>query len=245
MPRLTFLLPLAITALLSFSCREDHDLIFHDTFDYYEVNQEPKGPWEVQGKGIVRVDTTRSVSGKQSLYFESGEGFSNRAFIAISGNPLFPFAYNRISGSMQIWIEEISPGDIHWTMLQGTGTVRDKDYQSEVRYGGQYGKRLMANYDTKGVASDCWQHSQFDMPEKEWVKISWFIEGSSNQMKFWMNEELVEDLTVEGKGEGCLNDDLNGEWIFPLFEEFMIGWVDYQTGGGTRKLWIDDVKFYQ
>ena len=243
MQKLTFLLLLSI--ILSTGCREDHDLIFHDTFDYYDVNVPPKGPWEIQGKGMVRVDTIRSFSGKQSLYFESGEGFENRAFAVISGNPLIPFAYNRISGSMMIWIEDIPATDGRWTMLQGVGQVRDKEYKAEVRYGGELGKRLMANYETQGVATDCWQHSHFDMPEKEWVKISWFIESSTNQMQFWMNEELVEDLTVTLKGTDCHNDDLDGEWIFPLFEEVMIGWADYQTGGGRRKVWIDDVKFFQ
>ena len=227
------------------SCREDGDLTFHDSFEYYDVGSAPLGPWSTEGNGLVKVDTMKSFSGKQSIYFESGEGFEERAFLRLEGTPLFPFMYNRITGSFQIWLEEASPDGIHWTMIQAVGPVREQGYSSEIRYGGQHNKQLMANYDTDGKNTDCWQHSLTSIPEKEWVKIAWMFDGNNNQMKFWMNDSLVDDLTVQGQGQGCLSNELKGQWIFPVFEEMMIGWVDYQTGGGTRKFWIDDVKFYQ
>lgn len=227
------------------SCKSDGGLTFHDSFERYEVGAAPQGPWSTAGEGIVRVDTSKSHTGKKSVYFESGEGFKNRAFIQLEGTPLFPFKYNRISGSYYIWLDEASPDGIHWTMVQAAGTVKDQGYKSEVRYGGQHEKRLMANYDTQGKKSDCWQHSVTIMPEKEWVKIGWQFDGANDTMKFWLNDQLIEDLTVVKQGQGCVSNELDGQWTFPVFEELMIGWVDYQTGGGTRQFWIDDVKFYQ
>lgn len=227
------------------SCKSDGDLTFHDSFEYYDAGVAPLGPWSTAGEGIVRVDTTKSHTGKQSIYFESGEGFDSRAFLRLEGTPLFPFMYNRITGSFYIWLDEASPDGIHWTMVQATGTVRGQGYKSEIRYGGQHEKRLMANYDSKGKKSDCWQHSATVMPEKEWVKIGWQFDGKNNMMKLWLNNQLIEDLTVIGEGQGCLSDELDGKWMFPVFDELMIGWVDYQTGGGIRRFWIDDVKFYQ
>ncbi|SMD32383.1 hypothetical protein SAMN04488029_0728 [Reichenbachiella faecimaris] len=234
-----------IVQLFISSCKSDGDLVFHDSFEFYDIGTAPLGPWSTAGNGLVKVDTTKSHSGKQSVYFESGEGFANRAFLRLEGTPLFPFMYNRITGSFYIWLEEASPDGIHWTMVQGTGPVRDQDYSSEVRYGGQHNKKLMANYDTQRKKSDCWQHSATGIPEKEWVKIGWQFDGNNQLMKFWLNDELIEDLTVIGKGQGCVSDDLDEKWVFPVFEELMIGWVDYQTGGGTRRFWIDDVMFYQ
>lgn len=234
-----------ICSVLFFSCKSDGDLIFHDSFEYYDAGVAPLGPWSNSGNGVVKIDSTKSYSGKQSVCFESGEGFKNRAFLRLEGTPLFPFMYNRITGSFYIWLDEASPDGIHWTMVQATGQVRNQTYKSEVRYGGQHDQRFMANYDTKGKASDCWQHSATTIPEREWVKIGWQFDGANNMMKFWLNDELIEDLTVIGQGQGCVAHDLEGQWVFPVFDELMIGWVDYQTGGGTRRFWIDDVKFYQ
>lgn len=233
------------SVLIAMSCKSDGDIIFHDSFEYYDVGVAPLGPWSKTGAGIVRVDTTKSYTGKQSIYFESGEGFNNRAFLRLEGTPLFPFMYNRISGSFYIWLDEASPNGIHWTMVQATGKVKDQDFKSEIRYGGQHEKKLMANYDTKGKKTDCWHHSDLMMPEKEWAKIGWQFDGKNQLMKFWLNDELIEDLTVLGKGQGCVSHELDDQWIFPVFDELMIGWVDYQTGGGTRRFWIDEVKFYQ
>ncbi|MEO9850857.1 MAG: hypothetical protein ABJH72_03390 [Reichenbachiella sp.] len=226
------------------TCKEEGDVIFHDSFEYYDVGFAPRGPWTIDGQGIIRVDSARSHSGELSVYFESNEGFDNRAFIKLIGNPLFPFVYNRISGSFYIWLDEASPDGIHWTMVQAGGSVSGKGYKSEVRYGGQHHKQLMANYDTQGKNTDCWHHSTTAMPERQWVKVGWLFDGTNETMKFWLNDELVKDLIVIKKGQGCLGNDLGGKWVFPVFEELMIGWVDYQTGGGTRRFWIDDVMLY-
>lgn len=234
-----------IFLILFASCKSDGDVIFDDGFEYYEIGSPPSGPWTTSGKGMIKVDTTKSHSGKQSVYFETGEGFDQRAFLILNGNPLFPFMYNRISGSFYLWLDEASPDGIHWTMVQATGTVKDANYKSEIRYGGQHNKNLMANYDTKGKKTDCWHHSSTAIPEKEWTKIAWQFDGMNQTMNFWLNDLLIKELTVHGEGQGCVFDELEGKWVFPLFEEMMIGWVDYQTGGGTRKFWIDDVKFYQ
>ncbi|UXX78355.1 hypothetical protein N7E81_13410 [Reichenbachiella carrageenanivorans] len=235
----------SVFALFQTACKEDGDLLFHDTFDYYEVGTAPLGPWSTEGGGVIIVDTIKSYSGKQSIYFESGEGYDQRAFLGLTGTPLFPFMYNRITGSFQLWLDEASPDGIHWTMVQASGPVRDRDYTSEIRYGGQHKQQLMANYDTQGKKSDCWQHAPIRLPEKQWVKIGWQFDGMNQRMKFWLNDTLIEELTVEKQGQGCVSHDLDDQWIFPVFEQLMIGWVDYQLGGGSRRFWIDDVKFYQ
>lgn len=231
--------------LFQTACKKDGDLVFHDTFDYYEVGTTPLGPWTSEGEGTIKVDTTKSYSGKQSIYFESGEGFSQRAFLSLTDTPLFPFIYNRITGSYYLWLDEASPDGIHWTMVQASGQVRDQNYTSEIRYGGQHEQQLMANYDTKGKKSDCWQHASSRLPEKQWVKIGWQFDGMNQTMKFWLNDTLIEELTVTKQGQGCVSHELGNQWIFPVFEKLMIGWVDYQSGGGSRRFWIDDVKFYQ
>ncbi|HYQ02735.1 MAG TPA: hypothetical protein VER96_28880, partial [Polyangiaceae bacterium] len=108
-------------------------------------------------------------------------------------------------------------------------------------YGGQQMKSLMANYDSTGKKSDCWQHSATKMPEGQWACMQWYFDGKTNTQKFWLNGTAIADLTVEGEGSGCVNNELNGKWYFPQdFSKAYVGWESYQKDD-AREVWIDDV----
>ncbi|MEP6901658.1 MAG: hypothetical protein ABJA66_07900, partial [Actinomycetota bacterium] len=188
------------------------------------------------------VDSEKSHSGRKSVHFISGEQYKNRAFIGLFDKSVFPLKNNRYYGSMYMWIAEASPDGVHWTMLQSSGKVKDKSFSAEIRYGGQHQKQLMANYETNGVKSDCWQHSSVPIPEKRWFKVAWFFDGANNSMKFWLDDKQLDEIAVKDQGNGCISNDLNGKWLFPIFENVQIGWVDYQPNGGERNLWIDDFR---
>jgi hypothetical protein len=127
-------------------------------------------------------------------------------------------------------------------MIEASGSVKNTNYQASVRYGGQHKKQLMANYDTKGVKSDCWQHSEVKIPEGEWFTIDFVFDANNNEMQCAINGKNIEKLHVVNQGEGCLENDLNNQWIFPVFDTLSLGWADYQMGGGQRTIWIDDVR---
>ncbi|MEL6536675.1 MAG: hypothetical protein AAFQ98_14750 [Bacteroidota bacterium] len=238
-----FLLLISVP-LLTHCASPTAEPLFADDFEAHAVNGLPASPWVQSGAGQVRVDTTRSHSGTQSVYFASGETYTNRAFLGLHDAPLFPLTNNAYYASIYLWVEEASPDGIHWTMVQSSGPVPGESYASEIRYGGQHHKQLMANYETQGVSTDCWHHAQVPLPERQWVKLGWYFDGRANLMKFWLNDKLVDELTVQNRGQGCVANDLEGEWKFPVFENVVIGWVDYQTGGGSRQLWIDDFEMY-
>lgn len=221
------------------ACNEKEQTLFQDDFEDDTVGHLPDAPWRKSGEGIVIVDNSRSFSGDKSVHFTSGQDYQNRAFIGI--DHIFPLPLNKYYGSLKMYVEEASPDGIHWTMLQSSGKVKGTNYSSEIRYGGQHNKQLMANYETQGVKSDCWKHADIKIPEKQWFTLQWYFDGNQDTMKFWLNEKFIETLMVVQKGEGCMSNDTNGTWRFPVFENLLIGWVDYQTGGGTRNVWIDDV----
>ena len=216
-------------------------ILFKDNFEGYTYKKEISKHWTVDGN--IKVSDSMSFKGKKSLEFISGEGYKNRAFIHLAS--VFPLAGNSFYGSMQFYIKEASPNGIHWTMIQASGKIRDKNYKSEVRFGGQHHKQFMANYDTQGVKTDCWQHSKIKIPEGKWTKYQWYFNGTTNTMKLWVDDNLLEDIVIINSGEGCINEDTNGQWNFPIFDTLTLGWVDYQTGGGERKFWIDDVVIWQ
>ncbi|WP_299683026.1 hypothetical protein [uncultured Tenacibaculum sp.] len=222
------------------SCKEfQNQIILEDDFETYRVGQTTFFPWETSGNGTMEIDSLKHVSGNKSLKFISGEGYDNRAFLSFSSEKLMKL--DEYYGSLKMFVEEASPNGVHWTMIQTSGKTA-QGFHAEVRYGGQHHKCLMANYDTNPIKSDCWDHTKVKIPENEWFVVNWYVNRKTNNMQLWINEELVHDLKEhQSFDKGCLENGNNGEWSFPVFEKVTLGWVDYQKGGGNRKVWIDDV----
>lgn len=228
----------AFCSIFFLRCTAKKTIVFEDDFESGTLTKAPQNPWVVSGHGTVVIDSSNSFSGNKSAYFKSGEGFANRAFLSLS--TIFPIQNNAYYGSMQMFVKKAPPNGVHWTMIQSSGTV-DKQYLAAVRYGGQHHQQLMANYDTKGVESDCWQHSTVKIPENRWFKVQWYFNGPENTMQLWIDNQEIDQLKVIGSGEGCVKNGTQNQWVFPAFESLDIGWVDYQKEGGTRHVWIDDV----
>lgn len=60
-------------------------------------------------------------------------------------------------------------------------------------------------------------------------------------MQCAINGEKIYKLTVTNQGEVCAENDLSNQWVFPIFDTLSLDWVDYQTGGGQRTVWIDNI----
>ncbi len=211
--------------------------------DFESYTSKPAGPWTVStNQGTVAIDTERHRSGKQSVKFSTtGVNTYQRAFIGIEGAP-FPLANNAFYGRMMIYATKAANDGVHWTMIQAEGPVAAQGISNAtVRYGGQQQKSLMANYDSTGKKSDCWQHSTTKMPEGEWACMQWYFDGKTNTQKFWLNGAAIDDLTTTGKGQGCIDHDTNDMWYFPQgFSKAYVGWESYQKDD-ARDVWIDDV----
>lgn len=237
--KLTHFIILTLSLALSVACQNEQ-VEFYDDFESYSSGTKPGGRWTTAGSGVVIIDDSFAYSGKKSVHIVAGEGYTNRGFIEL--NNLTGITDNHYFGSMKMFVQEASPDGIHWTMIQSSGKVPDSNFTAEIRYGGQHDKKLMANYDTgSGVKSDCWHHSSVKIPEGEWFEVQWEFNGLDNTMNLWLDNKLINDLTVKGQGQGCVENGTDQKWLFPIMEKISLGWVDYQTGGGTRHLWIDDV----
>ena len=142
---------------------------------------------------------------------------------------------------MMIYATKAANDGVHWTMIDAEGPVAAQGISNaSVRYGGQHLQSLMANYDSTGKKSDCWQHSETKMPEGKWACMQWYFDGKTNTQKFWLNGAAVDDLTVAGSGQGCVNHETNDMWYFPQdFAKTYVGWESYQKDD-AREVWIDD-----
>ncbi len=223
--------------------------LFCDDFEDHTADAGPGAPWTVEtnADGEVVVATGMAASGSQALRVRTtGLNSYQRAFASLEGAPVFPAAKDVLWGRMMIYTQAAPDDGVHWTMIQGQGDVSGETYRSIIRYGGQHQQRLMANYETSGgPGSDCWHHSETEMPQGSWACMEWHYDGPADEMNFYLNGTLVNDLTVIGmndpdNGDGCVTNDLGGVWHFPVFDKLSLGWESYQDDP-AREIWIDDV----
>ena len=211
--------------------------------DFESYTDKPGGNWKVEtntGTAIL-IDNTKHVSGSKSVKFTtSGANNYQRAFIGLS-SPIFPIAGNAFYGRMMMYVTKAANDGVHWTMIEADGPVAAQSItNANVRYGGQQMQHLMANYDSTGKKSDCWQHSETKMPEGKWACMQWYFDGSTNTQKFWLDSVAIDDLTVTGMGQGCIAQETNDTWYFPQsFSKTYVGWESYQKDD-AREVWIDD-----
>ncbi len=223
-----------------------------EDFEAQPLGAEPGAPWtaNTDDNGEAVVSSDKAYGGARALRLRtSGASSYQRAYVVLEGAPLFPAAKDVIWGRLMVYTEAAANDGVHWTMIQGEGDVAGQPYRSLIRYGGQHMQRLMANYetnsDTAGYGSDCWHHSETKMPEGSWACIEWRFDAPSDTMNFYLDGSQVGDLTVVGmndpsNGDGCVTNDLNGVWTFPVFDKLSLGWESYQTDD-PREIWIDDV----
>lgn len=216
---------------------------FCDDFERYDAGVRPTAPWTVSTSGgTVLVDTTRAHSGDTSVRVTTdGTAAYRRAYFAL-GSAFFPAQNNVFYGRMWVYLTAAPPQTTHWTHISGEGTAMNNGtpFYSNVRYGGQYAKKLMANYDSSVFQSDCWKHSMTEFPEGRWSCMEWKFDGPDNRMDFWLDGTQVAPLTVDDRGSGCIKQGLDGGWVFPQFDKLQLGWEHYQTSDAVE-MWVDDV----
>ncbi|UQA59460.1 hypothetical protein [Polyangium aurulentum] len=224
--------------------------LFCDDFEAFAAQGEPSGAWAVsKNKGAAVVDTTRAHSGKQSVKITTDASSSYKSVLMAYSDKL-PVAANVVHGRMMMWLESAPTGTVHWTFIAGQGPVEGQNYTAIYRYGGQHpitnngafvGSKLMANYETNGIGSDCWHHAKDEVvPVGKWACVEWKFDGPKNEMQFWLDGAEIQTLHVQGAGQGCVHQPADFPWTAPSFEKMAIGWESYQADE-ARTMWIDDV----
>jgi hypothetical protein len=99
----------------------------------------------------------------------------------------------------------------------------------------------MANYETEGKATDCWQHSATKLPVGQWACVEFRYSVANNEMQFWLDGVELTDVHIQGTGEGCVAHDLEDAWTAPkAFDALRLGWEHYQDTG-PHDIYLDDV----
>ena len=213
-----------------------------EDFESYELGAPPGGPWEAAtNNGEVAVDGAHVMSGQRAVRVATGAGQYKQALFFTEGAPAFPAAGNVFYGRMMFYMEQAANDGVHWTMIQGSGPLEGHDgVTAHYRYGGMWEGKMMANYETSELATDCWQNTETVMPTNAWTCMEWRFDGPANEMRFWLDGVEIDPLHVTGQGMGCGGHDLDDEWLAPTFDRLWLGWESYQQDD-AREAWIDDV----
>ena len=210
--------------------------------DFEAYTGTPGDPWKItkNSAGSVTIDSAQHKSGSKAVKFTTtGAMDYQQAYISLE--KIFPVANNAFYGRMMIYATKAANDGVHWTMIEGEGPATAQGISNaQVRYGGQHMQGLMANYDSTGKTSDCWQHSATKMPEAKWACMEWYFDGATNTQKFWLDGQAIADLTVVEEGDGCVSQGTGGKWFYPSFTRLNLGWGSYQKDD-PREVWIDDV----
>jgi len=225
---------------------------FCDSFEEDDIGVVPRSPWTIESSGqpAIKIDGEEAYTGQKSVKI-TAKG-KETAFLSLKGAPIFPLASNIMYGRSMVKLESTPRERVHWTMIEGKGRLADGGHVVEYRYGGSKpieedgvytGSRLMANYETpNGPKTDCWHtaKNRTVMPTGRWICLAWAFNGPESSMKLWLDGKLLDDLSVNGVGQGCMGADANYGWQAPIFDQINIGWETYKEDE-TRTLWIDDV----
>jgi len=232
--------------------------LFCETFEGYAAGSPPGGDWQTQtNHGAVSVVDDPRFGGAKSARFTTEQSSGGKtAFIRLASAAVFPVPGNAYYGRMMFRLESAPDTSVHWTFIQSGGTVAGQSYHALYRYGGQHpitegatfvGNQLMANYDTpdsysgNGPGSDCWLHADKKVvPVGRWACAEWQFDGPNDTMRFWLDGQPLDDLTMDGVGQGCVNQPASFAWTAPAFADLAVGWESYQSDM-ARTLYVDDV----
>lgn len=212
-------------------------------------------PWRTSAQSAtVAVDEVQAFSGTQAVHVNAPQpGGYHRGYFGLdegSSAGIFPAVATEMYGRVMVYLPVLPNASVHWTFIQAEGRAADDTHDALYRFGGQHqnGAQLMANYETANfpttmpVRSDCWDHSATLLPVAEWACVEWRFAVATNEMQLWLDGTELTDIHVTGSGEGCIANDLNGQWTAPpAFQTLYLGWEHYQQAANPIDLWVDDV----
>ncbi len=195
------------------------------------------GKWSTMGSAPA-FDTTRSARGKRSGHFHT----TDNGLMLIRNSSIFPVPDNRYYGRLFVYFDALpsAPRWAHWSLVGAQGAE-----EAEIRVGGQFDGEI----NRFGVGTDHgptgdWtrldEDSDETVPVREWLCLEWLHDGSSDETRFWVNEEERGSLRTSADDHGGEETE---QYLMPEFESAWVGFWQYATGvtPDAFDVWIDEV----
>ena len=171
--------------------------------------------------GSIAVDSSVVREGNHALRVTLPSQGGARGFLRADAS-VFPLPQNSMFG--RAWI--YAAGDVpntHSKLLMLRGTLNGENAQYRLD---SNSRDLNSRYSTPFI-NDNIQHGGlrkfgYELPANRWVCIEWHYDGANHEMRYWFDDNAINDMTVTG------NED--PQWTAPPFDRFEIGWQTYQAG---------------
>lgn len=208
--------------------------------------------------GDVQLTSERAASGSRSVKFVADDGKYNRNYITLDLNGTE--VQDEMYGRMMIWVDRPDQGNGgDFTFIQAEGFPKPSvgapsDTMVMYRYrvdGRDRNGTVLGNYDTwvdsnndgqTEWLTDCWDHSNTQLPRETWSCVEWYFDSATNEMQFWLNGNEISEIHMQSMGEGCIDNRQQGIWEAPAkFDRVHVGIEQYHNGVEARTVYVDDV----
>jgi hypothetical protein len=226
-----------------------------DDFESYPAatlkNGGDLGAWRSvieQGNGSAAIDNNKSFSGTRSLKIHINPGSAGGAQLRTKSSALFGSGSPKLYGKFRMFLENGAGTSNHWTMFGGSGVV-----PAGVPIAGNHVTYLFSAFNDNGsnrfgnvfyndqTRQDCWHHSTQKVPTGRWACVGFSVDGPKIEYRAQLDGQPVPSLSVDQKGDGCLNAAPDAPWYGPNFDEFYVGALSFHPMSAGLDLWIDDV----
>jgi hypothetical protein len=225
-----------------------------ETFEGYDAGPlsdgNTFGPWRVNvqdSSGSANIDTTRAVSGTRALHVHIDQNASSGAQIRTQAAPLFAQTRQQLYGRFMMYLGPDGTS-IHWTMFGASGIVpagttsagANATYLFSAFDNGSGKNEFSEVYGNSSTQQDCYHGSSLLMPVNQWACVAFSVDAPNRQYRFWLNGIAHPELSINDRGDGCVNQ-ANQSWWGPDFDEFYMGALSFHPMSGPLDLWIDDL----
>ncbi len=204
---------------LGLGCEGRDDLLLCDDFEDGEVDT---AVWNIvqSNGGEVHIDGQYAYHGRGALRVHLPSTDGARGGLRTAQDTIFPVADNHLFGRAYFYVDPAAP-ETHSAAFAARGQMdgATAHYRLDSN-GGEFNSRYSH---TPSVE----QHGGlkkfgYDVPSQQWLCIEWEYDGGHDTMRYWMNGDEVEDMTVT-------EDSEEQPWVAPVFEHFEIGYLTYQA----------------
>ena len=186
--------------------------------------------WSVEESsgGVVTVEDGM-------LHVELGAMDGGHGFIKTQAGVALPVEGNRVFGRVHMLIEPAVP-DNHSYILAAEGPLDGSTarYRLDVN-----GTRLNSRYTHASIEEHGGLRKMGRYAEPDvWTCIEWEYDGANNEMRYWFDGVLDEDMVVESTEDP--------PWTAPPFQSFELGYHTYQApdSGDAFDIWFDDLALH-
>ncbi|HZO12652.1 MAG TPA: hypothetical protein VFB62_05330 [Polyangiaceae bacterium] len=201
----------------------------------FEAGAIDEAKWSVVSNagGSLTVDDVMAIDGDYALHVTLPPAAAAEGTLRLASDMVFPVAGNAFFGRAFVYVAGAVP-DTHSRLIRARGKLADGE-DAQYRLDCNNGK-LNSRYYTPTIndlVHGGLRKFGYDVPADAWLCVEWHYDGEHDEMRYWIDGELIEGMTVLSTEEP--------PWVAPEFASFEIGWITFQAGNTQYDVFYDSI----